>query len=95
MKWFPKKSYLSRVEKGVWLLVIVYIFSVAFGLTPWIYSDGVGDYAWVRTAIMDGDLECANEFVHFVDQFKQKYGWPEATEDLFPVKYSGFPNSTR
>jgi hypothetical protein len=84
----PLKSYVSRVEKGVWLLVAVYILSVAFGLTPWIYSDGVGDYSWVRTAIMDGDLDCSNEFVYFVEQFKQKYGWPEASADLYPVKTS-------
>ena len=80
------KSCFSRVEKGVWFLVAVYILSVAFGLTPWIYSDGVGDYSWVRTVIMDRDLDCNNEFIYFVDQFKQKYGWPEATADLYPVK---------
>jgi len=68
------------------LLFLVFLVTVPVGLTPWVYSDGVGDYAWVRTVFMDGDLDCSNEFSYFVDLFKRKYGWPDATNDLYPVK---------
>lgn len=77
---------LKSKDRGMLVLIAVYVITVGLGLTPWIYSDGVGDYAWVRTVLIDGDLDCSDEFVYFVNEFKYKYGWPEATNDLYPVK---------
>lgn len=79
---------LKSKDRGMLVIIAAYLVTVTLGLTPWIYSDGVGDYAWVRTVFMDGDLDCSDEFVHFVNEFKFKYGWPEATNDLYPVKTS-------
>ena len=80
---------MSRTPKQwVVLLSIIWLITVALGLTPWIYSDGAGDYSWVRSFFMDGDLNCANEFAHFVTEFERDYGWPGPSDDLFPAKTS-------
>ena len=80
------KALWKNRDKYAFVLVLLFLIALPVAITPWVYSDGVGDYAWVRSAIIDGDLDCANEFVHFVDLFKKKYGWPDATDDLYPVR---------
>ncbi len=82
------KLLFKRVgfSKWAYVLVIFWILTVILGLTPWIYSDGAGDYAWVRSFFMDGNLDCSNEFAHYVKEFELKYGWEGPNDDLFPAK---------
>ena len=72
--------------RAIVVFFALWVVTVALGLTPWIYSDGAGDYSWVRSFFMDGDLNCANEFAHFVTEFERDYGWPGPSDDLFPAR---------
>ena len=73
-------------KKSVIILFGIWMLTVVLGLTPWIYSDGAGDYSWLRSFFMDGNLDCSNEFAHYVKEFEKKYGWPGPNDDLFPAK---------
>ena len=85
MRDFILKKY-EQTDKGTLFLIMVFIFTVFFLLTPWIYSDGVGEYAWVRSLFMDGDLDCSNEFDYYVQEFQERFGWEGAGYDLAPLK---------
>jgi len=73
-------------NKEIIILVFIFIITIPFLLTPWIYTEGAADYSWVRSFIMDGDLDCSNEFEHFGKEFQMRYGWSGVGNDLYPVK---------
>ena len=79
---------LKNLHKNIYILAAIFIITLFLGLTPWIYSDGVGDYAWVRSVILDTSLDCTDEFEYYVATFQDKYGWEGTTDDLYPVKTS-------
>ena len=54
--WRRPTTRLRGVLVGLWLATTVLFW------TPRIDSDGVGYYAYLRSAIVDGDLDFANEF---------------------------------
>jgi hypothetical protein len=70
VKYFGKKAdYL--------ILIVVYCFSVAF-LSPTLRSDGVAYYAYVRSLVIDGDLDFRNEFSvgnpAFLEEYRDEKG---------------------
>ena len=79
-------KYFRQVDKGILILVSIFVLTAFFLLTPWIYSDGVGEYAWVRSLFMDGDLDCSNEFAYYTSEFQRRFGWEDAGYDLAPIK---------
>ena len=48
-------------RKEIVILVLLYLFLLPF-LNPWVRGDGVPCYAYIRSVIIDGDLQFANEF---------------------------------
>ena len=52
-KWEAKKLFI--------LLILIFLLSLPF-LNHWIRGDGVMYYAYLRSAILDGDLEFANDY---------------------------------
>ena len=75
-----------KENKEIIILVFIFIITVPFLLTPWIYTEGAADYSWVRSFILDGDLDCSNEFAHFGKEFQLRYGWAGVGNDLYPLK---------
>lgn len=59
--------------------VVVGLFSLLVGLglfRPWVHGiDGAGYYAWLRSAVVDGDLDTADEFAHF-DRLETEWSDP-------------------
>ncbi len=79
------KRVLKQDKEGL-ALVLIFLITVPFLLTPWIYTDGVGEYAWVRSIVIDGDLDCSNEYEHYTQKFQKQYGWVGTGYDLCPIK---------
>jgi len=75
----------AMLDRNVLILAAVFVATCALGLTPWVYSDGVGDYSWIRSVVIDRSLDCRNEFEHFVSDFMKRYGWSGPTNDLYPA----------
>ncbi len=75
----------KRIDKNIIILIMIFLFVTPFALTPWIYSDGVGEFAWVHSIFMDGNLNSRNEFVHYGLEFQKEYGWKGFGEDLYLV----------
>jgi hypothetical protein len=64
---------LPREGGAIVLLSLV----VGLGLfRPWVHGiDGTGYYSWLRSAVIDGDLETADEFQHF-DRLERDWSDP-------------------
>ncbi len=75
-----------RKNKAMLVLILIFFVTVPLLLTPWIYTDGAADYSWVRSFILDGNLDCSNEFKHYGEEFQRRYGWEGVTTDLQLVK---------
>ncbi|MFQ5822491.1 MAG: hypothetical protein ACE5JB_00360 [bacterium] len=73
-------------DPGVIILVAVFTVSAFILLTPWIYGHGVGYYAWLRSLFFDGNLDCTNEFQHYIEIFQKEYGWQGVTDDLTIIR---------
>lgn len=58
----PRRNWI--VLAGLFVLAAVGLFK------PWVHgADGMGYYSWLRSVVLDGDLNTANEYEHF------GYGW--------------------
>jgi hypothetical protein len=45
---------------GLWLIGLIVLFK------PWVHgTDPVGYYSWLRSAVIDGDLDTTDEYVHY------------------------------
>ncbi|MDW8068958.1 MAG: hypothetical protein RML46_08605, partial [Anaerolineae bacterium] len=48
------------------VLVSLFVLAAALFFKPWVHgADGMGYYSWLRSAVVDGDLNTANEYQHF------------------------------
>jgi hypothetical protein len=53
-------------NKGLLALALIYLLALATLFKPWVHGiDGAGYYAWVRSAVIDRDLDTYNEFQHY------------------------------
>jgi hypothetical protein len=70
-----------RTLRGEVVLLALFLVLTPVLLTPWIHgTDGVGYYVYVRSSVIDRDLNFTNEYAHYVK--------------LFPyVTYSHDPNT--
>lgn len=55
-----------KLDKGVVILFVIFLGGFLFLFKPWIHSaDPVGYYSWLRSAVIDRDINLANEFKHY------------------------------
>jgi len=61
-----------KSDRGVLVLFVFYLLAFPILFRPFIHgADTVGYYSWLRSAIIDGDLNVANEFDHFALEFDE------------------------
>lgn len=64
------KEKFKNSDKGVLSLIIIYLILTPFLLTPWIHSnDGVGYYSYLRSFMIDHDINLENEYQHYKEIF--------------------------
>jgi hypothetical protein len=57
---------LKNVDRGTVVLLIVFLLAFPSLFKPWIHGfDTVAYYSWLRTAVMDGNLNVGDEFEHY------------------------------
>ncbi len=57
---------LKQADHGVIVLIIVFLVAFPVLFKPWIHgADTIGYYSWLRSLVIDGDLQTADEFEHF------------------------------
>ena len=57
-------------DRYLWLLIVLFLVTLPF-VNPYIRGDGNGYYAYVRSAVIDGDLSFENEFRHGDPAFRR------------------------
>ena len=61
-------------HRDVLVLTGIFLIAAAVLFKPWVHgADGMAYYSWLRSAVIDGDLNTANEYEHF------GYGWIAST----------------
>lgn len=56
----------QNVDKGTVILLIVFLAAFPLLFKPWIHGfDTVAYYSWLRTTVIDGDLNVGDEFAHY------------------------------
>lgn len=54
------------VHRDVLVLIGAFLIAAAVLFKPWVHgADGMAYYSWLRSAVVDGDLNTANEYDHF------------------------------
>jgi len=60
-----QRSVVSR-DRGTRLLAAIFVVGLLLLFKPWVHGfDGVAYYAWLRSVVIDGDLDVGNEFTHY------------------------------
>jgi len=60
------KSQLARLDKGILILIIIFLVAFLVLFKPWIHGfDTVAYYSWLRSAVIDGNLQMSDEFTHY------------------------------
>ena len=55
-----------RIDRGLAALAVIFVVASPLLFKPWIHGfDAVGYYSWLRSAVIDGNLEVSDEFAHF------------------------------
>ena len=63
-------NQLKRMDAGVLTLIILFIILTPIFLTPIIHgSDGPGYYSYVRSMVIDGDVDLENELTHYKETY--------------------------
>lgn len=59
------KSQFSLDRNDFALIILFLLAAIAF-FKPWVHgADGMGYYSWLRSAVLDGNLNTANEYEYF------------------------------
>lgn len=57
---------LKKADRGMVILLIVFLAAFPLLFKPWIHGfDTVAYYSWLRTTVMDGNLDVGDEFTHY------------------------------
>lgn len=57
---------IKNLDKGVLILLIVFVGAFPFLFKPWVHGfDTVAYYSWLRTVVIDGNLDVGDEFAHY------------------------------
>jgi len=55
-----------RIEPGILTLALMFLLLFPVLFKPWIHgADTIGYYSWLRSLVIDGDLQTADEFEYF------------------------------
>jgi hypothetical protein len=61
-----KIGLLKGIDRGTIILTIIFLLCFPFFFMPWVHGiDPVGYYSWIRSMIIDMNLDISNEFNHF------------------------------
>jgi hypothetical protein len=61
-----KLRLFKRVDKGTLVLLIVFLAAFPLLFKPWVHGfDTVAYYSWLRSTVIDGNLNVGNEFAHY------------------------------
>ncbi|MFQ6100791.1 MAG: hypothetical protein ACE5OS_06100 [Anaerolineae bacterium] len=56
----------TRVDKGAVVLAIIFLAAFPLLFKPWIHGfDTVAYYSWLRSTVIDGNLDVGDEFAHY------------------------------
>jgi len=56
----------ARLDRGVVVLALIFLVTISLLFKPWIHGfDTVAYYSWLRSAVIDGDLNVGDEFTHY------------------------------
>ncbi|NJN83069.1 MAG: hypothetical protein HC802_12830 [Caldilineaceae bacterium] len=55
-----------KIDPGILLILAFFIVLLPILFKPWVHgADTIGYYGWLRSAVIDGDLQTADEFAHY------------------------------
>ncbi len=61
-----KIRLLKDIDRGTIILTVIFLLCFPIFFMPWVHGiDPVGYYSWIRSLIIDGNLDISNEFNHF------------------------------
>ncbi len=74
MKRYFLQSFIEGIKtpdrRYAWILVIIYLCLLPVFLYPKIHgNDGIGYFVYLRSIVMDGDLDFTNEFAHYSTEY--------------------------
>lgn len=62
----PETPPHTGPDQGIWVLIVVFALALLVLFKPWVHGfDTVGYYSWLRSIVVDGDLEVGDEFIHY------------------------------
>ena len=62
------------MDRGLLTIILIYIIITPFLLTPWIHgNDAVGYYSYLRSTVIDRDIDLENEYDHYTEIFPEIY----------------------
>ena len=60
------RSQMARLDKGAAILVVIFLVAFLVLFKPWVHGfDTVAYYSWLRSAVIDGNLQMNDEFTHY------------------------------
>ena len=68
-----------RLTRPEWTILLCLLLAAPFLLTCWVHGDGIGYVAYLRSAVVDRDLDLADEFGHLATHMRaDAWGLPIA-----------------
>jgi hypothetical protein len=56
-----------KTQRGIAILVVLFVLAFIPLFRPWIHGDGIGYYSWLRSIVIDGTLDVRNTIAHYSD----------------------------
>lgn len=78
--------------KNVVILIGIFLSSLVF-LQPWVRGDGINYYAYIRSLVIDGDLQFGNEFKDAMELNKLTPPMLRGTKEYRPTENLGVPET--
>ena len=82
---FPKDKVIGRTVSHSTLLLVFFLVTLPL-VNPWVRGDGVGYYAYVRSALIDHDLNFENDYLAGNESFVKSR--TDAAGNLLPELYT-------
>lgn len=58
---------MMKESKGILLLLFIFAIGFMALFKPWIHNDGIGYFSWLRSVVIDGNLDVGNEIRYYLD----------------------------
>ncbi len=56
----------TKISDKPWWLIAVWLVGLTILFKPWVHgTDPVGYYSWLRSAVIDGDIDTTNEYIYY------------------------------